>query len=193
MSSTISVYAVSLDRLKQVVGSGDQGMIDAIVDARQDFLSTIDDIDDEAEFTCADAVADLVNGETTEDVAGYLYGYALEAICAYIGEELPNICGIAGGATAWMKEVDSLLESKGVPVRLNTLVFGGSPIPIPEPDDAPFIGEWSASDVPPALAAFRSLNLIGVDDEMAETFAQIRGWLDEAAKRPGVSIIGFLS
>ena len=122
----------------------------------------------------------------------YLYGYGLEAICAHIGEELPNICPIAR-ATAWIKGVDALLESKGVSVRLTTLVFGGSPVPIPEPDDYPGIGEWSASEVPAALAALRSLDLTGVDEEMAETFAQIRGWLEEAAKRPGVSIIGFLS
>jgi hypothetical protein len=192
MSSAINAYAVPLDRLKQVVGSGDQATIDAIVAGHKAFLSSIDDIDDEATITCADAVADLVNGEIVENVPGYLYGYGLEAICAHIGEELPNICPIAR-ATAWIKGVDALLESKGVSVRLTTLVFGGSPVPIPEPDDYPGIGEWSASEVPAALAALRSLDLTGVDEEMAETFAQIRGWLEEAAKRPGVSIIGFLS
>jgi hypothetical protein len=81
MSLSINVYAVSLEQLKQVVGSHDQAIIDAIVEGHEDFLSTIDDIDVDAKLTCADAVAELINGELSEDAPGYLYGYAVEAIC----------------------------------------------------------------------------------------------------------------
>ena len=192
MSSAISVYAVPLSRLKYVVGSGDRAVIDATIADYKAFLTGIDTIDGEAEMTSADAVADLVNGVATENGPGYLYGYALEALCGHIGKELPNICPIAR-ASGWIRETDAALEGKGVPVRIGTLVFGGSPVPIPEPDDAPCIGAWPASVIPAALEAFRSLDLTDVDDEMAETFAQVRGWLEAAAQRPGVSIIGFLS
>jgi hypothetical protein len=192
MSSAITVYAVPLDRLKQVVGSGDRAAIDAIVIDTKDFLTSIDDIDDEAVLTCADAVADLVNGEITDDGPGYLYGYALEALCIHIGEELPNICSIVG-ATQWIAKVDKLLEIKGVPVRLASLVFGASPVPIPTPDDCPCIGSWSASSISAALVAIQSLNMTGLDGEMSETIMQIRSWLETAATSPGVSIVGFLS
>jgi hypothetical protein len=192
MSSAINVYAVSIERLKQVVGSRDRSAVDAIVADLEHFLSTIDDIDEDAEMTCAEAVAELVNGETSDDAPGYLYGYALEAICAHVGEELPNICPIAG-ASDWIEEVDAVLKRKGIPVRLSGLVFGGSPVPIPEPDDYPSIGKWPAAEVPGALKAFQSLDVTDIDDEMAETLAQMRGWLEAAAKTPGASVIGFLS
>lgn len=192
MSSAINVYAVSLERLKEVVGSRDQAMIDAIVEAHEDFLDSIDEIDEDLELTCADAVAKLINGELSEEVPGYLYGYAIEAICAHIGEELPNICPIAG-ASDWIEEVDALLERKGIPVGLNQLVYGGAPVPIPEPDDYPFIGKWTPTELPAAKAAFAGADLTDVDPEMAETMQQIRNWVEAGAKEPTVAVIGFLS
>jgi hypothetical protein len=192
MSSGINVYAVPIERLKQLVGSRDLGTIDAIVEGHEEFLSSIDDIDEEAELTCADAVAQLLNGELSEDAPGYLYGYAVEAICSHVGETLPNICPIAG-ASDWIEEVDALLERKGIPVRLNALLYGGSPVPIPEPDDYPFIGKWTAAELAAAKSAFESADLTDVDPEMAETLQQMRDWVEAAAKKPGASLVGFLS
>src|SRR5690242_17166709 len=125
VSSAINLYAVSVERLKQVIGSRDQGLIDAIVAEHADFLSSVDDIDGEAEMTCADAVAELINGTPSKDGPGYLYGCALEAICSQLGEALPNICPIAG-ASGWIDEVDAILKSNRVPVRLSKLVYAGS-------------------------------------------------------------------
>jgi hypothetical protein len=192
MSSSINVYAVPLERLTQVVGSRDQGLIDAIVEGREDFLSSIDDIDDEAEMTCADAVAELINGEASEDAPGYLYGYALEAICSHVGDELPNICPIVGAAD-WIEEVDRILERKRIPVRLSALVYGGSPIPIPEPDDCPFIGQWTPAEIAAAATAFQAADPADVDQATADALQQARRWVEVAAKKPGTSIVGFLS
>ena len=192
MSSSINVYAVPVAHLKQVIGSRDQTIIDAIAAAQSRFLASIDDIDDEGEIQCAAAVADLVNGTIKEDVSSYLYGYAFEAICAQIGKPLQNICPIAG-VSEWIEGVDALLESHGIPVRLATLVFAGSPISIPEPDEYPFIGHWPADKIAESLEAFRSLNLAAVDKDMAETLSLLRIWLDEAGKIPAASVIGFLS
>lgn len=192
MSSAINVYAVSVQRLEQILGSRDRALIDAIVARTADFLASIDEIDDEAELTCADAVADLINGETSEDAPGYLYGYALEAICAHVGVELPNICPIVR-ATDWIEEVDAILDRKGIPIRLERLVFGGSPVPIPEPDDYPAIGHWPAADITGALAAFVAIDVSDIAADMAETIAQVRDWLKRAAKIEDASIVGFLS
>jgi hypothetical protein len=192
MSSTINVYAVSIDRLNQLLGSRDQAEIDAVVSSHKGFLATIDDIDDEAEMTCAQAVAELVNGSPDKDGPGYLYGYALEALCAYAGEELPNICGIVG-ASRWIEETDALLERLQVPLRLMDLVYRGSPVPIPDPDDSPCIGRWPADQIPTALAALRAVDFNPLDRDAAETLEQIRGWLEAAAREPGASIVGFLS
>ena len=192
MSSSINVYAVPLERLRQVIGSRNQGLIDAIAESHEDFLSSIDDIDDEAETTCADALTDLINGETSDDTPGYLYGYALEAICSHLGEELPNISAISR-ASDWIEEVDRILERKGIPVRLNRLVYAGSPVPIPEPDDYPFIGQWTPAEIAAATTAFQTADLTDVDRGTADTLQQVRRWLAAAAKTPDTSIVGFLS
>lgn len=192
MSSSINAYAVSLERLMKVLGSRKQAWIDVIVQGHEDFLSQVDDIDDEAEFSCADAVAGLIHGELPEDIPGYLCGYALEAICAHVGETLSNICPISG-ASDWIEEVDSLLEVKGIPVRLNELVYGGSPVPIPSPDDYPFIGHWKVTVLGEAKTALKKANWTEIDAEMAETLQQLREWVDEATKQSGMIIVGFLS
>jgi hypothetical protein len=192
MSSGINVYAVPLARLTQVVGSRDRSMIEAIVKANDDFLSGIGDIDPDAELTCADAVAGLINGDPPGDAPGYLYGYAVEAICWYVGEELPNICPISG-ASDWIEQVDALLEGKGIPLRLNALVYGGSPVSIPAPDDYPFIGNWSAAELAAARTPLENADLTDAGPEMTATLQQIRGWVEATAKQPDVSIVGFLS
>src|SRR5687768_10056766 len=114
MSSAINVYAVPVGRLAEVVGSRDRAVIDAIVEGQADFLESIDNIHEEAEMSCAEAVAELINGEVSEDGPGYLYGYALEAICRHVGEELPNM-GPISGSSDWIEEVDGVLEGKGIP------------------------------------------------------------------------------
>jgi hypothetical protein len=192
MSSTFDVYAVADERLKQVVGSRDKALADAIVASQEHLLSSVDEIDEESELKAADALRELIDGQLSGDGGGYLYGYALKAICAHIGQELPEISGVAG-ASDWMNEVDGVLESKGLPMTLNALVYGGSPVEIPEPDDYPFIGKWDASKVPAALASFRAADLSDVeDDEIAETITQMRQWLEAAAQKAGTSLIGFL-
>lgn len=192
MSSSITVYAVSLEQLKQVVGSRAQQLIDSILNEQEGFLSSIDDIDDGVDMTCAEAVAALINGERPDDAPGYLFGYALEAVCSTLGDELPNISQIAGAAD-WIEEVDALLERKGIPVRLEQLVYYGSPVPIPEPDDYPFIGIWPASLLAAASTSFQTVDLSDVEPRMAETLQQLAGWVKVASSKPGTSIIGFLS
>ena len=85
------------------------------------------------------------------------------------------------------------MQTKGLPLRLSTLVYGGSPIHIPEPDDYPCIGCWSADNVAAALKAFESLDTSALDPGIAETLAQMHGWLKEAAKSQGTALMGFLS
>ena len=192
MSSAINVYALRLDQLTQLLGSRNASAIRTINEAHSYFLSNVDAIDDQAGMTCAQAVAELINGESSKDGPGYLYGYALEAVCAHVGRELPNICPIAG-ASSWIEEVDAFLESKGIPIRLSKLVQWGSPVPIPEPDDYPSIGYWSSDEIPPSIRAFAAADLSGAENDMVETLSQLRSWLQSAAKDPQAMVIGFLS
>jgi hypothetical protein len=192
MSSSVNVFVVELDKLRRAIGSHDRQLIEAIQEDQERFLASIDDIDDEAELKCAQAVEHLIAGNPSDDCPGYLYGYAVEAICRQLGHELPNICPIAG-ATDWLAEVDAALKIHQVPLQLSALVFGKCPVEIPQPDDCPCIGVWSPQSIPPALAALQGIELLGLEREMTETFQDIRGWLTEAAKTPGEAIVGFLS
>jgi hypothetical protein len=192
VSSGISVYAVDVERLKAVLGAVNQPLVDALYAEQEGFLDSIDAIDEDAPVYCIEAVVHLLNDEPDEDVPGYLYGYALQAICAHIGEELPDVGDIVG-ASDWIEEVDAALKKKRVPIRLSDLVYGGSPVPIPEPDDYPFIGHWPADKLPAALAALRQADPADLDDETAEAFKRIGEWLEAAARTQGASLIGFLS
>ncbi len=192
MSNSINVMVVELDKMRRAIGSGDRKLIEAIQKDQEWFLSTIDDIDDEAELKCAQAVEHLIVGNPSDDYPGYLYGYALEAICRQLGRELENICPICG-AGDWLEEVDAALKIHKIPLEISTLVFGLCPVEIPQPDDYPMIGSWPPQSIPPALAALKWLEMFGMDREMTDTFRQIRSWLADAATTPECAIVGFLS
>jgi hypothetical protein len=191
MSSGIDVYAVSIERLNQLAGSRDPDLVGAVIEQQHDFLESIDALDEEGQMSCAHALAEVVNGEISGEMPGYLYGYAVKALCAHVGKELPGISPIARGSE-WIEEIDGLLTSRQIPLQLSTLVYGGSPLEIPQRDDYPFIGSWAAEEIPAALEAFRALDTAALDPEMAETLVQMRTWLEAAAATPGTSLVGFL-
>jgi hypothetical protein len=191
VSSSISVYAVSLEKLTSVVDSRDTQLVSTIAAQQANFLERVDEINDEAELSCLDALKHLVNGDELNESHGYLYGYALEALCMQLGAELPNISGISG-AGEWIEKTDSMLARHQVPLSLSTLVYGGSPIQIPQPDDYPFIGSWPVREIASALSVLERIDKNALDPEMAETFGQLEGWMTAALER-GSAIIGFLS
>lgn len=192
MSEAIHVYAVPLENLKQLLGSGAIKAAATICRLQADRLAAVDDIDDEAEMTCADAVTELITGRISNSESRHLYGYALEAICCSLGTELPNICPISAGST-YIEDGDRMLQQKRVPLQLTDLVFGGGPVDIPRPDDYPFIGWWPAEQIAQAAIALRTIDATGLDRHMAELLEQIRSWVTQTARLPRHSLVGFLS
>lgn len=194
MSSTLTIYAVSFARLTQVPGSRDRRLLEEVLTECEWFLSEIDELaDEEAEVPpCREAVAQIIEGAPMAAHCGYVYGYALEAICACLGRELTEVSAISR-ATRWLDTVDLLLDSSGVPVRLSNLVFGVCPVKIPTPDDSPCVGSWAPEVIPAALQAVRRLDLAPLDSEMAATVTQIRDWLETVSADPEDGLIGFLS
>src|SRR3954466_1673079 len=89
------VYTVSFADLKRTVGSKDQKVLAAILDECGDMLRDADGyLDKGAAVTCADALADLINGvDFGASSPPYLYRYrcALEAVWAYLGEYLGQV------------------------------------------------------------------------------------------------------
>lgn len=196
MGATFTVYAVPFDQLRRVPGSGDRALVAAIAASGAYFLAQVDDLADadagEEVPTCREALGQLVDGRPMAGHLGYLYGYALEAICAHLGRELEGVSAISR-ASGWIDPVDAFLGAAGVPVALTDLVFGPCPVAIPTPDDHPFIGSWPPAAIPAALAALRRADANGLDEEAAATVALIRDWLEAAAAEPGLGLVGFLS
>jgi len=198
MSSGLSVYAVSIDQLKRVLGSRDSRWIKAVQENAAGLIESVDDVQtpDEGEesHTCGEAVAHLINGETSDALPGSLYGFALEAICSEVGEFAGDVCPInrVSGFVEWL---DEGLAAHGVPVRMEKLIFGTDPVPLPDRDENPLIGWWSPEECAAAAAAFRDLDLATAeaDSELRESLEQVREWVQQAAATPGVSIIGFLA
>ena len=199
MSSGLSVYAVSIDQLKRVLGSRDPRWIKAVQENAASLIESVDDIqtaDEEGEepHTCGEAVAHLINGETSEALPGSLYGFALEAICSEVGEFAGDACPInrVSGFVEWL---DEGLAAHGVPVRMEKLIFGTDPVPLPDRDENPLIGWWSPEECAAAAAAFRNVDLVTAeaDAEMRESLEQVLEWVQQAAATPGMSIVGFLA
>jgi len=66
---------------------------------------------------------------------------------------------------------------------VNTLVFRGSPVELPELEDSPCIGYLRKSEIPKARAALAKADLSKVKNKAAvESIEQIISWLDECAK-----------
>jgi hypothetical protein len=202
MSYTLTAYAVSLDRLASVRGSRDRALVDAVLERFDYSFSQIDEDDDEDEDdgmearpTCREALSRFVDGDDLGDVPGcygYVYGYVFEGICDHVGESLEEFWSIAG-VDVWMEKIDQFLKEANVPLRLLELVYSGCPIPIPDPEERPGIGHWSAEQVARALGPLRGLPIDDPKNDIERDILQIRRWVEFAWTRPGHAIIGFLA
>ena len=199
LSYQIDVYVVSLERIYQVLGSRDEKFIKAVLTDQAWFLSNVDDW---CEFhrerdpnrviaMAREAVSQLINGDDISQRPSFVYGYAFQAICAQLGRTLTGFYSISG-AFGWIEAIDAQLAQLDAPLRLNALVFDHPSVEIPNDDGHPFIGEWPARDIVAGLDALRTVDMTKIDGETAETFAEILVWLEETAKTPGASLIGFL-
>src|SRR5947209_7238600 len=204
MSTTLTVYVVPLDQLARVPGSGDRDLADTMGIESPAWFARIDELadpdpdpdeDDQTVPTCLEALRRIVEGVARGSVPGhhgYVYGYAIEALCGHLGEELENVASISGSSD-WVDEIDRFLGEVEVPLSLTDLVFGGSPVPIPEPDDCPAIGWWSPEQIARAVGPLRNVYVGDPNDDPGWTVLQIRRWVEQAAGRPGHALVGFLS
>src|SRR4051794_41749851 len=116
------IYTVSFADLKRAVGSKDQKVLAAILEACGDMLRDADGyLDKGATVTCADALADLIEGaDFRNHPPPYRYRYrcALEAIWAYLGEYLGQLEGED------CEELDEALAELDIPLKYSDLVNG---------------------------------------------------------------------
>src|SRR5262245_1435178 len=134
MSYSVCCYAMDLKKLQAACGSRDTKMLD---DIKQQFADEIS----QADSWNADAIASgapsrlqqifqRFNGEKLNKDHGFAYGYAVETLSKYLGEELEveTFESMSGG---WFYSLPEYIQS---------LVFRGCPVSIPEISDFPGIG-----------------------------------------------------
>lgn len=195
MSYALSVFLVPEALLCQCVGKNDHVMLAQALEACEAQLADFDEQDDAPNFenydvdiSHADALREIFSGRYTEDVEGCRYGWALEALCEFLGERLDN-SGFCPCRANWYFDLDEELESRGIALKFRDLIYD-SPVDIPTPDDFPNIGHWSRKQI--ALLPQLEIALQTFDDgEMEEAVETAIGWLKQAADEPGSLIIGF--
>src|SRR5205809_910514 len=114
MSTTIIAYLVSAEDLCKVPGSKDQVLLATIPDLAE-FFESIDDIgrsrddDDEKPPLCAEAFAQIINGDPLPAEFGYVFGYAYEALCMTLGNQTEPAWHQIAGGSKWIEEIDTAL------------------------------------------------------------------------------------
>jgi hypothetical protein len=195
MTTAVNVYSVPVERLRAVPGSKNRKLLTA-VRKQKGFFQMIDDIaedfgDDEEVGrppTCAEAAKQIINGEEMNEAFGYVYGYAYEAICATLGEEVSPGWSSIAGAGDWFERIDKLLKSLSVPVKVTNLLYLGPLFELPPPDDYPGLGWWTDDEITAAAVALEKVPLDRKDPTGA--LADIRAWIEFARERKGDWLIG---
>jgi AcrR family transcriptional regulator len=187
MSYLLTPIAVDLARITAALGSKDQSLFDTLVERYGDDFAQIDalrddgdDDDDEPPVPSThDALRHLIFAHPYHPAAGFKYAYALEYILKYFGDHLSNDHWFSM-RSEWAETVDTALAAAGVPEQTFRvgphLMYRGSPVPIPDPDDFPFVGYLRTPEIPAALTVLRTATL--PDPEVAQAVAEIRTWLE---------------
>jgi len=161
MSYTISAYVVDVDALRRVYGSHDTQLVQAIEHHFEDDIGFYNeqaaDLFGEETITINQALEEIIRGGCSQRNL-WQYGCALEFVCQYLGEALPNDQFEAlGGAGLGM--VDDL---EGV----GDLIFRSTPpIPIPLLEDGiQHIGHMTYESAREQLAQLRGLRTDTADE-----------------------------
>lgn len=152
MSYGVQAYAVDLAVVKKTVGSGNAVLAKRLAKSQAREIEQIDDVDFDEGLTPAAKVLEtlIVEGapeETEEDeTPGYKFGYALEILCREKGEWLPASAFSAMGSE-YVDALDAALKKAKSKRKVASILFRGSPVPLPEIADFPAVGWLSADEV----------------------------------------------
>jgi len=169
MSYGLGPFAVKLARVERVFGCRDVALADAIL--REEAVD--DDVDE--------AVRDIIEGRAFRDGPddGPLYGRALRVLCRHFGRELPTEYFLYDDLVG---AVDEALGRSGIPEETfsvaRRLMYRGSPVAIPTPDNFPYIGYLRAHEIGRALRAVGTVDLAALEDEVRGAVAELRSWLE---------------
>jgi hypothetical protein len=185
MGHGVMAYAVDIDAVQAVCGSGDDQRRRAICGRFRAGITRLNDEFDLSNDRGADnvftAIGHLVlGGDKTLD--GYLYGYGFKYIVEFSGRLLNNAPFYPCPSSYLSEHVDPALKATGATLSMSDLIFRGAPVSFPPADGFPAIGYWTAGEVAAGVEPLRA----GTTDEVS-TVAQ---WTAQAAAA-GQGIVGF--
>lgn len=185
MSYGFTAYRVSITRLAKFGVGG--AALERLVDAARETIDEHDEwFEDEIDAGAPgleQALRQLVAG-TPGEGHGFAYAYALEVLCAYVGEQL------APTYSARSDALDAALLAAGItyPVTAHLLDFD-PPLPIPEPDDFPAVTTVAGGECEVAAAAWEAA-MPGLSDEQRLLASEYVAWF-RACTAPGDSLVLF--
>ena len=205
MSHGITPFAVSLPQIRKVIGSRSKSVLlqlreefeDELQEDREAVEEANADDDFDPELSLEEALKHLIMDEERWDYEGAQYGFAVEMLCQFFGEFLPNDHW-AGIKLSWAETVSDAILEAGVPNEtfsiFDHLIYRGSPISIPDIEDFPYIGYVTFSEIPNILDSFteKRIEAIKHDDatEIRTSLAQVREWL-ETCQREKTDLVCF--
>ena len=205
MSYGVTPFAVRLPQIRKAVGSRSKSILrdlreefeDELAEDREQVEEANEDDEFDPELSLEKALRHLILDEERWDYEGAKYGYAVEMICSFFGEILPNDHW-TGMSLNWAETInDSLLES-GVSAEtfsiFGHLFFRGSPVEIPEIEDFPCIGFVTLSEIPDVLDTLTDKQLSLIKSEVGvrirAALRQVREWL-ETCQRDKADLVCF--
>jgi hypothetical protein len=177
MSYVLTPFLIDLEQLRKAVGSRDESLLAAVVDASRSPDPDVD-LRCEGQVPLSPELRQLVMGDPLDDESGSEYGYALQLLCRHLGQEiLPDVWE----GVRWAAVVDAGLEepfeTRGAPVRL--------------PDrDFPAIAYLTAEEIAQRISQLEHGHLTSEDRDLQELLDEYEGWLREAASK-GKAIVFF--
>ena len=193
MGYNVRAYAVDLDRLRSLVGSGDESLIATLVSEHAHTLREVDRLDlgtAESAPSAAEALAQLVHGRMDDGESNFKYGYALELACRQLGQELSNQYWSQMHGE-WFDAVEDAFTELGGKTKVSNDVFwSGPPVELPFIDDFPAIGTVRAEGVRPLLAELDDALTKARSSQAHAALRELHGWL-LIADRDALGIVTF--
>ncbi|MFN8995296.1 MAG: hypothetical protein ACK5X3_16750 [Pseudomonadota bacterium] len=181
MGYTAQPFAVDLDKVRQVLGSNDQSLLEKIKssDLYDNYASQSEDCDfneilndlifryiKPSDKKQPNGLFGIFKGKPTTGLNPKLaheYGYALLLICNSLGTFLSPGGDIFYAGNIW-KEANELFKSKGITIDLDRMWQTEKLFDIPAIADFPVISHYSKQEVDYLLT---ELNKIGIDEKKA--------------------------
>ncbi len=175
--------AGDLKEITSIFGSRDNGRYDALMNSDHFFVRSLLGLDDpgiDATETQG-ALREIVDGAKCETYSPHRYGYAMEAVCFQLAENL----GEAAAGYGAMDEVIQVIVEAGGDPGLFPEADAEWFVPIPRMEDWPCVVTYSADQCRKKAAALAAVarDLTGEEEDNPTFFiAEFLKWYQDCAK-----------